>query len=220
MKFIITSLFILLPIFGHTQGDLSPLGGAIPFINRAEDGNVVGSPYLYGYWFPAEIYTYNDTLRKNFVKYNLLGDYLVILANNQKDSVVLTKNMVQGFTFFQPKHQSFERQRLPAYTFVEKIYAGKHQVFVKYDKKKMEISETAGLSDVVVQRNYKIKSSKIYFLHMPDGKVHTLKSNKNALLKVLTENQKQLKIYLKKMKPDLDENADWIKLMQFYESQL
>lgn len=225
MKFLIIIFFIICPylVWGQVSDNLSGFGGG--YISKPEfQTNIVqGNPYLYETSYPGVVYLYGnkDTLKNLRLKYHIVADLLVSFIAGGADSVILDKSAVSGFMLLKDKPQKFQRFSMPAYQFLEVLYEGQYKLLAKHIKK-VRIDKPKNVTYIPDQpentTNFKDRPHK-YFLQKPNGQIQALKPSKKALISALPHSKSFLEKYFKEEKPNLNQNADWVKLIQTYEAK-
>jgi hypothetical protein len=209
----------------EAQRNLNVVGaGGIQGLVQNFDGRyqgVVGSPHLLENWTQGDFVIEGKQYTQAKLKYNVFSDELVFLRPPQNDSVILSRLKVEAFTLNDGlKTRQFKRIEIKEPPIQAKYYEvmneGKTQWLIHWRKTILKANYTGAYNAGRTADEFIIKDDQ--FILKADGTLHELKKNKKTILKILSDKQAEIEKYLKEQKINLNEQADLIKLLDFYNS--
>jgi hypothetical protein len=186
---------------------------------RNEYVDIQGSPYLDPSWSKGTFTLSNGKIYKDMdIKYDLVKDKMYVKGNN--DELVALLDQVRDFSINVPvsgsavtRHFRTGYTNIPATTntyYFEVLTEGKTQ-FLKRSVK--SILENKEYNSATVTKSFELNTK--YYIYK-DGKGTQVKKDKKAILAALGDKQSELETYIKDEKLNLKNDADVVKLIEYY----
>jgi hypothetical protein len=210
------------------QSNTEAIGGAKGNANtaRAFDNRyegVRGTPYLRNQWTPGLVKYKDGKVSKGVFKVDVYGNSLMALLPSG-DSMVVVDKGVEEVNLELAEEQTevlkkylLEPARHADGTYAVLLYSGPTRFLIHKKKNLMQASYQGGYSAGRPYDEFIDASS--YYIH-PEGaqpvKINRL--NKKNVLGALPKHAQQVKSYLAEQKLDLQQEADVVRLLQYYDS--
>lgn len=180
-----------------------------------ENEGVVGDRYLYSEWVDGMVKTTDSiTLKSVPLKYDLVEDYLIAKVNGA-NMVLINKNLKNFSMLKNGRKQSFVPLELNGKTgLYESLHQGKSNLYLKHSTKRVEKDGGNQAYGSGIAYDKFVYSSE-YYAQLPGGEVEKFKNRKGWIVKYMGDGMGE---YIKSEKLDLKENADLIKLFEYYDS--
>ncbi len=235
MKKVFTLLATLLALQAYAQQTSSGLDNQVnidavsgannskvarTFDNRYE--GVKGTPYLHGKWTKGTVKYKDGSFSKGSFKVDAYGNNLLALLSSG-DSVIMLPNIIEEvkLTTDNGNTQTFRmfllNPKQPVGSYAAVVYDGNTKLILNTKKNLVKADFKGGYSSG--QTYDEFTSTAAYFIQPGDGQpVKVNKLNKKNVLSALTRNQEQVKSYVAEQKLDLQNEADVIRLLTYYDT--
>ncbi len=189
--------------------------------NRYE--GVRGTPYLKNVWQNAQITSVEGKVYNNVpLKYDVYSNLLAV-KNSKGDSISSETAYMKEFTWI-GTGMTFVKEPLLDNTtdiknfsrFYQQLFKGNKTTLLKnYRKELLKADYQGGYS---ANRRYDELIDEVDYFLKKGNQIEKIKLNEKNVLKFTFDKEKEVKEFLKKQKLNLKNEADVIKLLQFYET--
>ncbi|WP_219223729.1 hypothetical protein [Pedobacter antarcticus] len=182
--------------------------------------NLIGSPYLYDTWDPGIVKLVNGSVLKDVdLKFDMVND--ILLFKGKKGETLQFVEPVKEFTFSGPeKHKIFRAgfestKNTAGNAFYEVLFDGNVKLLKRAKK---VIIESKGYNSATVTKNVDLVEK--YYYVDANGKISEFKSGKKQILGLFNNKAKEVEKLISDEHLDLKNDADLVKIFQYYNSTL
>jgi hypothetical protein len=201
------------------------INGMVMTLNKEYEG-VRGTPFLSDQWARGAVSFRDGKTHENLpLKLDLYANE-VLYKRPAGDSVFLNTRNIRQLTIIDDatgasllfKNQPFssDAQFKPKSDFYQVIYEGKSGFYLKRRKSILKANYTGAYNEGRAYDEFVNES--IYYLRKPDNSLEKIKLNKSSVLSALKDKQSQVKSFVSKEKLALKEEADVVKVLEYYDS--
>lgn len=227
---------LLLLSFCYTSFAQQPAGqdAFVNALNLGGQGNVArtwdnryegvrGTPYLKNAWQNAQLTSVEGKVYSNVpLKYDVYSNLLAV-KNSKGDSISSETINIKEFTWVGTGMTFVKEPLLDNATdiknfsrFYQQLFKGNKTTFLKnYRKELLKADYQGGYS---ANRRYDELIDEVDYFLKKGNQIEKIKLNEKSVLKFTFDKEKEVKEFLKKQKLNLKNEADVIKLLQFYET--
>jgi hypothetical protein len=189
--------------------------------NRYE--GVRGTPYLKNVWQNAQITSVEGKVYSNVpLKYDVYSNLLAV-KNSKGDSISSETAYMKEFTWI-GTGMTFVKEPLLDNTtdiknfsrFYQQLFKGNKTTLLKNFRKELLKADYQG--GYSANRRYDELIDEVDYFLKKGNQIEKIKLNEKNVLKFTFDKEKEVKDFLKKQKLNLKNEADVIKLLQFYET--
>lgn len=188
-------------------------------------GETRGSPMMFDEWKTGELYFSTKTRKGNLrLNYNAYTDDIYYNSSEDKrEYIVLDKQYIDYMvleTGDPGKLHVMRKVLLPKtmeYVFMEVLYAGKLNLFLRTDKSYYE----ADTDQAYATRSYNEYVTEYdYYYSGPDYLAHKLKTRKRPFLRVFGDHKGSVEEFIEQNNIDLKKEEDLIEVFRYYDTEV
>lgn len=180
--------------------------------------DIKGTPFLFENWMPGVVQLENGNTFNNVpLKYNVFDEKLYF-KNPKNEELLEFVQPVKSFKFVALDDAGVYEKGFPAIdkftgeTFYSVLYSGKEKLLNKKYKTTLEVRP---YNSATTEKSFVDHSD--YFL-VKNGKIERIKNSKKDFLAIFSDKANEIDAFIKKEKIDFKNNADLVKVFQYYDS--